>query len=219
MLKGSLGDNFLGGKSLWGPYVCMWISHFSYSQSPQPARMRSPRAPLHVNGRCRIAKMDTLKLQLRPGKMNCSLALLGRCDQDVRCDRDVDLELLWMMIFIDWSCVFNIEWTIDGPWCPVLFCVPRQDSDGSHPEHESHSHSSVSSIPLSNLSTPMEMDALLDGRNWGWLAGGLVESYICANIIPSNNTQKATKRKYKSDKCPIYPKMTWAYLSSIQFPT
>ena len=57
-----------------------------------PARMRSHKAPLHVNGRCRIAKMDTLKLQLRPGKMNCSLALLGRCDPDVRCDRDVDLE-------------------------------------------------------------------------------------------------------------------------------
>lgn len=76
----------------------------------------------------------------------------------------------------------------------VLFCVPRQDSDGSHPEHESHSHSSVSSIPLSNLSTPMEMDALLDGRNWGWFAGALVESYICANIIPST-TIKNKQRK------------------------
>ena len=79
----------------------------------------------------------------------------------------------------------------------VLFCVPRQDSDGSHPEHESHSHSSVSSIPLSNLSTPMEMDALLDGRNWGWLVGGLVENYICANIIPSTTLNKQRKGNMK----------------------
>ena len=93
------------------------------------------------------------------------------------------------------------------------FCVPRQDSDGSHPEHESHSHSSVSSIPLSNLSTPMEMDALLDGRNWGWLARGLVERYTCKHQTIYN--MQNTTKKYRWHM----PNPSKNALGSIQFPT